>query len=427
MTISRIRIANFKSFADQTVELNDFNLLVGANASGKSNFVQVFKFLSDIATHGLEDAISLQGGVEYLRNIKIGNAQPLCFHLAVKDDSLSTRKSGWPLIIHSFEYEFSLRLNSQGVGFSIERDRLTLRCSREEVVNAEEREPQMALAEEKANYASQSTVEIFNSAGEVRMQLASSESGPLLSPAENDVLNSFRIPPLSDKTLLLESPFVRLFAEPVCNWFRSFGIYKFDPDKAKSVVPVAGRSELETDGSNLAVVLRNLLGDEDTRRSLRNLCRYNLSYLEDLGVEEMADRFISLKVRETFFGASDLPANLISDGTANIIALVVALFFQKQKRFAIFEEPDMYLHPKVLSGLMELFKEVSEKRQILVTTHSANIVKYAGAENILFVSRNREGFSRIARPADSEQVRIFLAHDLGIDDLFIDDLLGVGL
>ena len=48
MTISKIRIANFKSFADQTVELNDFNLLVGANASGKSNFVQAFKFLSDI-------------------------------------------------------------------------------------------------------------------------------------------------------------------------------------------------------------------------------------------------------------------------------------------------------------------------------------------------------------------------------------------
>ena len=65
MTISKIRIANFKSFADLTVELNEFNLLVGANASGKSNFVQAFKFLSDIAKNGLEDAISLQGGVEY--------------------------------------------------------------------------------------------------------------------------------------------------------------------------------------------------------------------------------------------------------------------------------------------------------------------------------------------------------------------------
>ena len=425
MKISKIRIANFKSFADQTVELNDFNLLVGANASGKSNFVQAFKFLRDTATLGLEEAISLQGGVEYLRNVEIGNAQPLCFHLAVQDDSLSTRNSGWPLRIHSFEYEFSLRFHSEGVEFRIERDRLTLRCSREEIVNADEHEPQMALAEEKVTYAANSTVEIFNSGGEVRMKLASSETGPLLSPAEVKVLNSFSIPPLSDKTLLLETPFVRLFAEPVCNWFRAIGLYNFDPDKARSAVPVAGPSELETDGSNLALVLKKLLSDEDTSRSIRNLCQYNLSYLEDLGVEEIADSFISLKVRETFFGASDLPSSLISDGTANIIALVVALFFQKQNQFAIFEEPERHIHPKVLSGLMELFKEVSERRQILVTTHSPEVVKYTGIENVLLVSRDKNGFSFITKPADSEHVRTFLEHDLGVEDLFVDNLLGV--
>ena len=425
MRVSKIRIANFKSFADETVELNDFNLLVGANASGKSNFVQAFKFMGDIATHGLEEAISLQGGVEYLRNVKIGNAQPLSFHLVVQDDSLPNRNHGWPLRIHSFEYEFSLRFQSEGIGFRIERDRLTLCCSREEIVNAEEHEPQMALAEEKADYAAQSTVEILNSGGEVRTKLASSESGPLLSPAEVKVLNSFNISPLSDKTLLLESPFVRLFAEPVCNWFRAIGLYNFDPEKARSAVPVAGRSELETDGSNLAVVLKKLLSDEDTSRSIRNLCQYNLPYLKDLGVEQLADRFLSIKVQEIFAEGKELPAFLISDGTANIIALVVALYFQKHKRFAIFEEPDKYLYPKVLSGLMELFKEVSESRQILLTTHNPEVVKYTGIENILLVSRDKNGFSRITKPADSEHVRIFLENDLGVEDLFIDNILGV--
>ena len=422
MTISKIRIANFKSFADETVELNDFNLLVGANASGKSNFVQAFIFLRDIATLGLEEAISLQGGVEYLRNVKIGNAQPLCFHLAVKDNTLSTRNSGWPLRIHSFEYEFSLRFHSEGAEFRIDRDRLTLCCSREEITNAEEREPQMAVAEERAEYTANSTVEIFNSAGEVRIKLASSKPGPLLSPAELDLVNSFGSSPLSDRTLLLETPFVRLFAEPVYNWLRAIGIYNFDPEKAKSVIPMAGRAELETDGSNLAVVLKNLLGDEDTRRSVRTLCRYNLSYLEDLGVELMADRFISLKVRESFSGELELPANLISDGTANIIALVVALFYQKRKRFAIFEEPERHLHPKVLSGLMELFKEVSERRQVLVTTHNQQLVKYAGLENILLISRDDDGFSKLSKPTDRKHVRIFLDHEVySIDELFVDD------
>ena len=422
MTISKIRIANFKSFADQTVELNDFNLLVGANASGKSNFVQAFKFLSDIATHGLEEAISLQGGVEYLRNAKIGNAQPLSFHLAIQDDSLSTRNHGWPLRIHSFEYEFSLRFHSEGVGFGIERDRLTLRCSREEIVNADEHEPQMALAEEKVDYAAHSTVEIFNSGGEVRMKLASSETGPLLSPAEVDVLNSFSIPPLSDKTLLLETPFVRLLAEPVCNWFRAIGLYNFDLEKARSAVPVAGRSELETDGSNLAVVLKKLLSDEDTSRSIRNLCQYNLPYLKDIGVKQLADMFISIKVQETFAEGKELPAFLTSDGTANIVALVVALYFQKQKRFAIFEEPERHLHPKVLSGLMELFKEVSERRQILMTTHSQQLVRHAGLENILVISRDDDGFSQITKPTDRKHVRVLLEHEVfSVDELFVRD------
>ena len=422
MTISKIRIANFKSFADQTVELNDFNLLVGANASGKSNFVQAFKFLSDIATHGLEEAISLQGGVEYLRNVKIGNAQPLSFHLVVQDDSLTNRNHGWPLRIHFFEYEFSLRFHSEGVGFGIDRDRLTLCCSREEIANAEEHEPQMALAEQKADYAAQSTVEIFNSGGEVRMKLESSESGALLSPAEVKVLNSFNISPLSDRTLLLESPFVRLFAEPVCNWFRAIGLYNFDPDKARSAVPVAGPSELETDGSNLAVVLKKLLSDEDTSRSIRNLCQYNLPYLKDLGVEQLADRFLSIKVQEIFAEGKELPAFLTSDGTANIIALVVALYFQKQKRFAIFEEPERHLHPKVLSGLMELFKEVSERRQILMTTHSQQLVRHAGLENILVISRDDDGFSQITKPTDRKHVSVLLEHEVfSIDELFVRD------
>ena len=83
MAITKIRISNFKSFDDETVDLNDFNLLVGANASGKSNFVQAFRFLGDIATHGLEDAISLQGGVEYLRNLTIADARPLVFDVVV--------------------------------------------------------------------------------------------------------------------------------------------------------------------------------------------------------------------------------------------------------------------------------------------------------------------------------------------------------
>ncbi|MYH63339.1 MAG: ATP-binding protein [Caldilineaceae bacterium SB0675_bin_29] len=108
-----------------------------------------------------------------------------------------------------------------------------------------------------------------------------------------------------------------------------------------------------------------------------------------------------------------------------MIALVVALFFQKQKRFAIFEEPERHLHPKLISGLMELVKEASEKRQILLTTHNPEVVRYTDIENVLLVSRDKSGFSRIVKPANSQLVRTFLENELGVEELFVDNLLGV--
>ncbi|WP_456439167.1 AAA family ATPase, partial [Caldithrix abyssi] len=65
--ITKIDVKNFKSFDHLNIELSNFNVVIGPNASGKSNFVQIFRFLKDIEQLGLENAVSLQGGVEYLR------------------------------------------------------------------------------------------------------------------------------------------------------------------------------------------------------------------------------------------------------------------------------------------------------------------------------------------------------------------------
>ena len=48
MKISNIEIKNFKSFKDISVDLNKFNVVIGESASGKTNFIESFKFLKDI-------------------------------------------------------------------------------------------------------------------------------------------------------------------------------------------------------------------------------------------------------------------------------------------------------------------------------------------------------------------------------------------
>lgn len=412
MTITKIRISNFKSFDDQCIALNDFNLLVGSNASGKSNLVQAFQFLRDIVTHGLEDAISLQGGVKYLRNVKIANTRPLSFHVVVQPHMIIHPLSlgngqGTNTVrqvkIHTFDYEFSLKFHKRGSGYTVEQDRMTL--TYEDSISDDE----------KLTDSAKLTIE--NSAGKLRISSTTPDIGPLSALRDQTI----QIP---KKTLLIETPFAYItYAGAVLDWVQEIGIYDFDPKLSKRAIPIAGRSGLEMDGSNLAIVLNNVISDKEKSRSFLNLFRDLLPFIDSLGVERGANRSIFFKLREKY-SKDDLPSFLISDGTVNIIALLIALYFQ-QKPFAIIEEPERNIHPYLISKLMDMFREASQQKQILATTHNPEMVKQADLENLLLVTRDKEGFSQIARPADSDQVRIFLKNEIGIDELFVDNLLGI--
>jgi hypothetical protein len=73
--VQRLILRNFRSFKEVDMELRPLNIVVGANASGKTNLVQAFRFLRDIARHGLENAVALQGGAEYLTNLNSPSAR----------------------------------------------------------------------------------------------------------------------------------------------------------------------------------------------------------------------------------------------------------------------------------------------------------------------------------------------------------------
>ena len=96
MPITSIAVTNFKSFRDMVFEPASFNIIIGSNASGKSNLIQVFKFLRDIAKYGLPNAVSLQGGVEYMRNTIIGASEDFSFRIVylldeVKQDIIGVK------------------------------------------------------------------------------------------------------------------------------------------------------------------------------------------------------------------------------------------------------------------------------------------------------------------------------------------------
>lgn len=81
--IKRIQVENFKSFNKLDLELGKLNILIGANAFGKSNFLQFIKFLRDIShpAKGLKSAIASLGGLKYLVNLNIGHSKPFKYEV----------------------------------------------------------------------------------------------------------------------------------------------------------------------------------------------------------------------------------------------------------------------------------------------------------------------------------------------------------
>ena len=73
--------------------------------------------------------------------------------------------------------------------------------------------------------------------------------------------------------------------------------------------------------------------------------------------------------------------------------------------------------------MVDMMKDASKKKQIIITTHNPEIVKYAGLENLLLISRDKEGFSTISRPKDNKRVKTFMQNELGLDELYVQNLL----
>jgi predicted ATPase len=127
---------------------------------------------------------------------------------------------------------------------------------------------------------------------------------------------------------------------------------------------------------------------------------------------------------EERFSQQAMPAAFLSDGTIDVIALIVILYFER-KSLVIIEEPEKNLHPSLMSGLVAFLKDASRKKQIAITTHNPELVRFVEHSELILISRDPDGFSGAQRPADKEQVQRFLREELTMQELFVENLLEV--
>jgi predicted ATPase len=421
MPIQRIHVENFKSFSELDIELSRFNVVIGSNAAGKSNFISIFKFLRDIAQHGIVNAIAMQGGSEYLQNTKIGPSHDLYMKVVYQPDQMPellerNGKDESLIAIQSCQssYEFALRFPPRSDGFSITMDRITIGC---EVFSCN-RENNRITGKQTIGSGE---IQVTSDGGKLTYAVDLPEGCPL---SENDIIPlCFRGKYLPEKTLLLETP----YAYPLFHrkkFFDRIAVYDIDPKLMKRGVAITGKRELEEDAGNLAVVLKNIIGDPEKKRKFSNLLRDVLPFIEDFSVEKFMDISLVLTLREKYAKNHDLPSPSLSDGTMTIFALIIVLYFE-DKPFIIIEEPVSHIHPFLVARVVAMMKESSKRKQVMITTHTTEVVKHTSLEHLLLISRDTGGFSVISRPADKVEVRTFLENEIGIEELYVSNLLGL--
>jgi len=421
MAITNLTVSNFKSFKHLDLNLGRFNVVIGANASGKSNFVEIFKFLRTIEQENLEDAISLHGGHESILNKKLGSSELL--RMRATSDRQMPWGGGWAnLQVHETTYDFSLQLRGSQNEASITGDHFTQKlCTK---ISGEDAEMtfDVFISEKKIGFKI-GPDDVVDRLEKERASLENASHRPSHEDFENLKTIVTAMLESKRKVLLIQHPALFALAGPFEALFERVGVYDVDPHAVKRPHETAGRASLEENGENLALVLKHVLADPEKSRKFHNLLRYMLPFAVEVGTEQYLGESVLWKLREEYY-KDGLLVNLLSDGTVDVVALITALFFE-EKDVIIIEEPERNIHPRLISGLLELMKDASRNKQIIVTTHSPEVVKHAGLENLLLISRDKEGFSTISRPAEKEAVKIFLQHDLGLDDLFVQDLLAV--
>lgn len=425
MAIKKIIVSNFKSFDKVDVDLGKFSVLIGANASGKSNFIQIFKFMRDLTSFGLDNAISMQGGLQYLVNTNIGSSQE--FSIEVICDSVeeyepplfSSRKLMIGYAVFEATYKFALNLAKTQKSFEITEDKLSFRCKFYNFVRH-------GRSLTKKEELGEGEISLLRIAGNPDLQLKQPKG---LKIKEDELFpvfvarNLLRESKLGYRNLLIEYPSSFYIGREMKSSLQNISIYDFDPRLSKKPQTITGRAGLEEDGRNLAIVVNNLLKSGVKKRKLYNLMGELLPFASELKTEKFADTIL-FKLREKYSGNQFFPSFLISDGTINLTALIIALYFE-DRALTVIEEPERNIHPYLISKVVDMMREASEKTQIITTTHNPEVVKHVDPKEILLVSRTREGYSRISKPAEKEEIRIFLENEMGIEELYVENLLEV--
>ncbi|THV39826.1 AAA family ATPase [Glycomyces buryatensis] len=358
ISISRVRIENFRSIRACDVELGSLNVLVGPNAAGKSNFMDAIRFTSDALSYSLTDAIQRRGGLRQILHMAPGsggsNAAAMSIGLHLHRPESGDAPAG------DARYEFAVGSDSTG--------RAAVLSERFEGFGSWE----------DAGIARRDDAAAFGDRGVAELPLG------------------FELDPGS---LALNQYAGTDPRRAVVDFFKSASFYDLHMSALRGIDdsdPAMRPDRLGPHGEHLGHILGRIAElDPDAKETLD---AYLSAMIPNaIGLDQRSELDGTVSAVEGRFAAKSGDTELkvqrwaLSEGTLRLGGILAALLqphvFDGAIPFIGIEEPEKALHPPKLGLLYEILAAASQNTQVMVTTQSPDLLdnKEARPEHILAV------------------------------------------
>lgn len=382
--IEYLKVQNFRALREvEFKELTPLTVLLGPNGSGKSTVFDVFAFLSECFELGLRKAWDKRGRAKELKtrgadgpvSVEIKYREPgyplITYHLAVDE------RNGVPVVVEEW-----LRW-TRGKGGKPFRF-LDYREGRGQAVSGD-------LPDEQDR--------------RVDIPLKSAD---LLAV---NALGQFA-----------EHPRVAALREFITGWHVSY----LAADSARGQPEAGPEDHLTRSGDNLANVIQYLAEQHGERlEAIFEVLRSRVPRVERVLADTMADGRLLLQIKDAPFSHPVL-ARFASDGTLKMLAYLVLLHDPAPPPFIGIEEPENYLHPRLLPELAEECRRATEHTQLMVTTHSPFFLNALRPNEVRVLWRDEQGYTQALRASDLPGVSAFVEQGALLGHLWMEGQLGTG-
>ncbi len=383
--IEYLRVQNYRALRDLELKsITPLTVFVGANGSGKSTIFDVFAFLSECFTLGLRKAWHKRGSFRELSTR--GQEGSIVIELKYREKTKS------PLIT----YHLAISENIKGPFVSEE----WLQWRR-----GQRGKPFKFL-------------DFKEGEGEAIMGEMSDEEDERVS----EKLESPEFLAVSTLGQFAKHPRVSALRRFITGWYLSY----LNADNTRTQPEAGTQERLSATGDNLPNVIQYLKEQypELLEKILHTLSR-RVPRLEKVEAEIMRDGRLLLQIKDAPFSQPIL-AKFASDGTLKMLAYLTVLYDPGPPALVGIEEPENYLHPRLLTELAEECRAASANTQLMITTHSPFFVDGLKPKEVWVLYRDENGFTQARRTADMPGIPKFMQEGASLGQLWVEDFFDVG-